>query len=193
VLSPAADQEFRAALGRFAAGVAVVSTVHDGVDHAITVSAFTSVSLDPPLVLACIDQRNRLHDPLLAAGLWGVSVLSEDSRAAATWLATRGRDITHQLDRVPHHRGDATGVALLDGSLAWLECRTWQTYDGADHTIVVGAVLGAAVAPDADAPLLYYRSHYGALVPWAVSEKGTDPAAPGTSPPAEPSSGSGGG
>ncbi len=181
MLSPADNKAFRSALGRFASGVTVVSTVHAGVDHAITVSAFTSVSLDPPLVLACIDQHNRLHDPLLAAGVWGVSVLSEAGQPAATWFATRGRDISHQLDRVPHHRG-ATGVPLLDGSLAWLECSTWQTYDGADHTIVVGEVLGAAAAPDAGAPLLYYRSHYGALLPWAVSEKGTDPAAPGTMP-----------
>jgi len=175
VLSPVDDKAFRAALGRFTSGVTVVSTVHDGVDHAITASAFTSVSLDPPLVLVCVDTLNRFHDPVLAAGVWGVSVLRGDGHAAATWLATRGRELSHQLDRVPHHRGDTTGVALLDDALAWLECRTWRTYDGADHTIVVGEVVGANVDADADDPLLYHRSHYGSLVAWPLSEKGLDP------------------
>ena len=158
----------------------ILSAVHDGVDHAITVSAFTSVSLDPPLVLACVDHHNRLHDPVLTAGIWGISVLAESAMDTASWLATRGRDISHQLDRVPHHRGPVTGVALVDDALAWLECRTWQAYDGADHTILVGRVVGAAVGSQ-EQPLMYFRSHYGALEPWAVSEKGSDPAAPGSS------------
>ncbi len=174
------DTAFRATLGRFASGVTVLTTAHDGVDHAITASAFTSVSLDPPLVLVCVDHHNRLHDPVLAAGVWGISVLAESARDVATWLATRGRDISHQLDRVPHHRGAVTDVALVDGALAWLECRTWAAYDGSDHTILVGEVVGAAVGAEHEGPLMYYRSHYGALVPWPVSEKGTDPAAPGT-------------
>jgi len=186
VLSPVDDKAFRAALGRFASGVTVLTTVHDGTDHAITVSAFTSVSLDPPLVLVCVDTRNRLHDPLLASGVWGVSVLREQGVAAATWLATRGRELSHQLDRVPHHRGENTGTALLDDALAWLECRTWRTYDGADHTIVVGEVVGGSIDAEADDPLLYHRSHYGALVGWPVSEKDIGPFSPG------PRTGSGG-
>lgn len=172
------DSTFRAALGRFGSGVTVLSTVHEGFDHAITVSAFTSVSLRPPLVLACVDVRNRLHDPLLASGVWGISVLAEEGQGAATWFATRGRELEGQLDRVDHHRGSATGVALVDDALAWLECHTWQAYDAADHTIVVGEVVAAAVGPARDDPLMYYRTHYGALVRWPVSEKGIDPAAP---------------
>ncbi|CAN5899982.1 flavin reductase family protein [soil metagenome] len=186
MLSEVDDVAFRAVLGRFASGVTVLSTVHateDGVsDHAITVSAFTSVSLDPPLVLVCVDTHNRFHAPVLAAGFWGVSVLRQPGHPVATWLSTRGRELGHQLDRVAHHRGQVSGVALVDGALAWLECRTWAAYDGADHTILVGEVVSAAVATGDDDPLLYYRSHYGALVRWPVSERGLDPAGPGSAP-----------
>ncbi len=192
VLSGVDDQAFRAVLGRFASGVTVLSAVHetdDGVrDHAITVSAFTSVSLKPPLVLVCVDIHNRFHEPVLAAGLWGVSVLRQPGHPVASWLATRGRPLGHQLDEVAHHRGPATGAVMIDDAVAWLECRTWAAYDGADHTILVGEVVSAAVA-GTDDPLLYYRSHYGALVRWPVSERGLDPAAPGSAP----SSGSGDG
>ncbi len=186
MLADVDDKAFRAVLGRFASGVTVLTTVHEtdgGVsDHAITVSAFTSVSLHPPLVLVCVDTHNRFHEPVMAAGFWGVSVLRQQGHPVASWLATRGRALGHQLGDVPHHRGPATGAVLVDDALAWLECRTWAAYDGADHTIVVGEVVAAAVAPDVDDPLLYYRSHYGALVRWPVSEKGLDPAAPGSAP-----------
>ncbi len=187
--APLDDRAFRAALGRFTSGVTVVSAVHQGVDHAITASAFTSVSLNPPLVLVCVDSHNRFHDPVLAAGRWAVSILADEAQDAASWLATRGRDLAHQLDPVPHHRGAFTGAALLDDALAWLECRTWQTYPGADHTIVVGQVQWAATADGRDDPLLYYRSHYGSLVRRPVSERGPD--LPG--PVLEPGSGTGDG
>ncbi len=195
----APDAAFRAALGRFPTGVTVVSTVHDDVDHAITASAFTSVSLVPPRVLVCVDTRTRFHDPMMATGSWGVSILAEEGREAASWLATRGRPIEHQLDAVAHHRGPATGAALLDAALGWLECRTWRTYDGGDHTIVVGTVVAAAIAVGRDDPLLYYRSHYGSLIRQPVSEHGPDPLPVDPAPAApelpvlEPGSGSGGG
>ena len=75
---------------------------------------------------------------MLAAGTWGITVLAESALETASWLATRGRDMSRRLDRVPHHRGPVTGGALADDALAWLECRTWQACDGADHTILVG-------------------------------------------------------
>ena len=112
--APLDDAAFRAALGRFPSGVTVLSTRYEGVDHAITASAFTSVSLQPPRVLACVDTRTRFHDPLLATGTWGVSILSESGQDAASWLAVRGREIAHQLDPFTHHRGTLTGAALLD-------------------------------------------------------------------------------
>ncbi|WP_262852130.1 flavin reductase family protein [Mumia quercus] len=189
-LDPATSRAFRDVLGRFASGVTVATTVVDGVDHAMTASAFCSVSLDPPLVLVVVDRRNRFHDAVLASGTWGVSVLSEDGQDDASWLARRGRPLEDQLDRVPHRRGARTGAALLERAIAWLECRTWQTYDGGDHTIVVGEVVDASVRADANTspsggtgfeesrlgePLLYYRSHYGALVRSPESEKNSGP------------------
>lgn len=179
-MSPVDDSAFRAALGRFASGVTIVTTVHDGVDHAMTASAFTSVSLDPPLVLVCSHRTSRFHEAVLESGAWGVSILSDDGRAASSWFADRGRPLEDQLQGFGHHRG-GLGVALLDDSLAWLECRTTAVHDGGDHTILVGSVVGAAVSEAADDPLLYYRSHYGTIVRSPESEKSLPPSrrAPG--------------
>jgi flavin reductase (DIM6/NTAB) family NADH-FMN oxidoreductase RutF len=161
---------FREALGRFASGVTVVSTIEDGIDHAMTASAFTSVSLDPPLVLVCSHKTSRFHDAVLATGVWGVSILTEEGIAASAWLAHRGRPLESQLEGIAYHRG-ASGVALLDESLAWLECTTQASYDGGDHTILVGSVTGAGLRNGGDDPLLYYRSHYGTIVRLPESEK----------------------
>lgn len=164
------DRAFRGALGRFASGVTVVSTVLDGVDHLMTASAFTSVSLDPPQVLVCSHRVSRFHAAVLESGTWGVSILAEDGRDASAWFAHRGRTLAEQLDGIAHHRG-ANGAALLEDSLAWLECRTHAVHDGGDHSIIVGDVTAASVRDDVDTPLLYYRSHYGTIVRSPESEK----------------------
>lgn len=161
---------FRGALGRFASGVTVVSTVEDGVDHAMTASAFTSVSLDPPLVLVCSHKTSRFHEAVLKSGTWAVSILAEEGIAASAWFAHRGRLLEDQLQGIAYHRS-GTGLALLDDSLAWLECTTIAVHDGGDHTILVGDVTGAAVRDEVDDPLLYYRSHYGTIVRLPESEK----------------------
>ena len=161
---------FRGALGRFASGVTVVTTVLEGVDHAMTASAFTSVSLDPPLVLVCSHKASRFHDAVLDSAIWGVSILAEEGTAASAWFAHKGRPLETQFEGIPHHRG-TSGVVLLEQSLAWLECTTTTVVDGGDHTILVGSVTGAGVRDDIDDPLLYYRSHYGTLVRLPESEK----------------------
>ncbi len=161
---------FRSALSRFASGVTVVTTVLDGVDHAMTASAFTSVSLDPPLVLVCSHKSSRFHEAVLDSGVWGVSILAEEGTVASAWFAHRGRPLETQFDGIAHRRGDA-GIVLLEDSLAWLECTTQNVVDGGDHTILVGAVTGAGVRDDIDDPLLYYRSHYGTIVRLPQSEK----------------------
>ena len=154
---------FRRAMGRFATGVTVVTTLERGVDHAMTANAFASVSLDPLLVLVCVEQEARFHDAVQAAGVWSVSILDGSARAVAAWLATRGRPLHGQLDRVPHHRGLQTGTALLDQSLATMECRTTALHAGGDHTIVVGEVLAAELPEREGAALVYYRGAYGRL------------------------------
>lgn len=166
------DRAFRDALGRFASGVTVVTTQHEGALHATTVSAFTSVSLRPPQVLVCIHHVNRFHPAMMASGLWGVSILSADNEVASSQLATRGRDLASQFEQIAHHRGRA-GTILLDDALAWLECRTLQAVESGDHTIVVGEVIASRVDETRDDPLLYYRSHYGNLVRIDRNERGT--------------------
>ena len=154
---------FRRAMGRFATGVAVLTTRTRDVDHAMTASALTSVSLEPLLLLVCIEREGRFHDAVLDAGFWGVSVLSGRDRSGADWLATRGRPLHGQLDRLPHHRGPQTGVALLDDALSTFECRTTAVHPAGDHSIVVGEVVSIRSAPHSGEALVYYRGRYGTL------------------------------
>ena len=163
VVVPPGPREFRRVVGRFATGVAVVTTVADGVPHAITVNSFTSVSLEPLLVLVCIERNARLHDALLAAGTWGVSVLAAGDEETSTWFATRGRRLDGQLDDHPTGPGPVTGVPLLQRALARLECRTWAVHPGGDHTVVVGEVLSAEAVPGD--PLLYVDGGYRTPAP----------------------------
>lgn len=154
---------FRRAVGRFATGVCVVTTVEGGLDHAMTANAFTSVSLDPMLVLVCVESQARFHDAIVDAGTWAVSILDAGARPVADWLATRGRPLHDQLARVPFRRGAVTGAALVEQAGAWLECRTHAIHPGGDHSIVVGEVLAVDVGADDAGHLLYHRSAYARL------------------------------
>lgn len=151
---------FRRAMGRFATGVTVLTTRIGDHDHAMTASALTSVSLEPLLVLVCVEREARFHDAVVEAGVWGVSVLSSQDRPAADWLATRGRPLHGQLDRIAHHFGTETGVALLDGALSSFECRTVAVHPGGDHSIVVGEVVSVTSSTHPGDALLYYRGRY---------------------------------
>ena len=156
-----APAEFRAALGRFASGITIMSTLQDGVAHAMTASAFTSVSLDPPLVLVCVDKGVRMHAAVQDCGYWAMSVLAGDQRSIADRFARSGRDLYSQFDGIGTAAGPKTGCSLIAGALSWLECRTWATYEGGDHTIVVGEVLSLGLGEPADpSALIYYSSHY---------------------------------
>ena len=160
----AADQaSFRRAAGRFATGVCVLSAVDGGMDHAMTANAFTSVSLEPMLVLVCVELEARFHDAVIETERWGVSILDGSARAVSEWLSTRGRPLHGQLDRVPHHYGEVTGAALLDQSLATMECRTVASYPGGDHTIVLGEVLSVATRDSDDGGLIHFRGRYDRL------------------------------
>jgi flavin reductase (DIM6/NTAB) family NADH-FMN oxidoreductase RutF len=160
-------------MGRLAGGVAVIGTAHDGTCYGMTVNSFVSVSLDPLLVLFCCERDASLHGPVLASGVWGVSILSAEQQDLARWFATRGIPGEDQFRGRPHRCGQLTGVPLLEGSLAWFECRTWATYDGGDHTIVVGEVLDLALGNDG-AALLYHRSAYAAAPPPVVATRADD-------------------
>jgi flavin reductase (DIM6/NTAB) family NADH-FMN oxidoreductase RutF len=146
-------------MARYATGVAVVATEHDGVRYGMTVNSFTSVSLDPLLTLFCCERDSSLHEPLLRAGSWAVSVLSAGQQDVAAWFATRGRPGVDQFEGRSARKGEATGAPVLANPLAWFECRTWATYDGGDHSIVVGEVLALGCGSQ-EPGLLYFRSEY---------------------------------
>lgn len=154
---------FRQAMGRVASGVSVVTTVAAGHDHAMTADTVTSVSLEPLLVLCCVETEARFHDAVVDAGFWGVSVLGAGQRAASDWFATRGRPLHGQLDRTPHRRGERTGVALLDGALMHLEVRTTDVHPAGDHAIVVGEVLTIGLPETVPPALVHFRGGYGSL------------------------------
>ncbi|MDQ1537851.1 MAG: flavin reductase [Actinomycetota bacterium] len=159
---PDADA-FRRAMGRFATGVSMLTTRTREVDYAMTASAITSVSLEPLLLLICIDREGRFHDAVVDAGCWGISLISGRDRAVADWLATPGRPVHGQLDRVAHHHGSQTGVALLNDALSTFECRTTDVYVAGDHSIVVGEVVSLTSSPHSGEALVYYRGRYGTL------------------------------
>jgi flavin reductase (DIM6/NTAB) family NADH-FMN oxidoreductase RutF len=154
---------FRRVAGRFASGIMVVSTRVAGTDHAMTVTAFASVSLDPQRVLFCAEKIARFHDAVLRAGTWAVSVLDDESEKTARWLATRGRPLDGQLEGIAHFPGPVTGAPVLASALGVLECQTTAVHDGGDHSIVVGQVIGASEPNPGGRPLLHYSGRYRAL------------------------------
>jgi len=149
---------FRAALGRFASGVAVL-TARDGSgnDHGMTVSAFCSASLQPPLVLACVDKTADMYDILSSATHFGISILAEDQEP----LSRRFAELpAGRFDGIGFSRGE-TGVVLLDDAIAHLECRRLDRYDAGDHGAFLGEVQRAST--QGARPLLYYRGGYAQL------------------------------
>ena len=155
--------EYRRVVGRFATGVTVVTTVADGEHHAMTCNSFTSVSLEPVLVLFCAEKIARFHDVVLETGSWAVSVLAQGQERVSRQFAVRGRSLEGQFEGLPHSHGPLTGAAVLDGALAALECRTVSTTDAGDHTVVIGEVLGLGVPDPTGDPLLYYEGRYRAF------------------------------
>jgi len=155
---PVNKDEFRRALSRFVSGVTVVTTLsRDNRPAGITVSAFTSVSLEPPLVLACIDRRASLHDYLTEGSHFAVNILAENQEYISRRFASKDQE---RFD-VAGYKYGVSGVPLLEGALAYIECRVVHAYPGGDHTIVVGAVESTGVADDR--PLAYYRGDYAHL------------------------------
>jgi flavin reductase (DIM6/NTAB) family NADH-FMN oxidoreductase RutF len=146
--------EFRAVLGRFASGVTVLTARHDDADHGMTVSAFCSVSLEPPLVLACVDKAAEMAGVLPKVEHFGVSILAEGQEA----LSRRFSELpAGRFDGVGFTRSER-GLVLLADALAHLECRRVASHDAGDHVIHVGEVEWAH--SEQGRPLLYYRGGY---------------------------------
>jgi len=155
-VSPA---EFRKALGCFATGITVITLDSDDEVHGMTANAFTSVSLDPMLVLVCVDQHARTHAHLHAKKRFGVNILGESQRAISEYYARPTR--TH--DRASEEAGaeferTKHGTPVLCGALAYLECRLHTAQDAGDHTIFIAEV-EEVVVREGD-PLLFFHSKY---------------------------------
>lgn len=149
---------FRRVMGHFASGVTVVTACNNGVCNGITVSAFCSLSLEPPLALICISRRSSSHDLIREGVAFAVNMLAEDGEGLSRHFASPAPD---KFETVAFHTGK-TGAPLLDGALATIECRLVESYPGGDHTIFIGEVL-AADSRDQGRPLLYYRGGYRQL------------------------------
>jgi len=150
--------EFRQALGHFASSVTVVTAATAGVGKSgITVTAFSSLSLEPPLILVCLDKRAKLHDQLGKGGFFAVHVLSEGQELISRRFAVSEGD---QFAGLAYTTG-VSGAPLLDACLAVIECRITDLLPGGDHTIFVAEVESSVIREGK--PLLYFRGGYAQL------------------------------
>ena len=154
----AIDKEaFRFALASFVSGVTVVTT-HDGNRlHGLTVSAFSSLSLDPPLVLICINKNTASYDAFTKSGVFAVNILADDQEKISRQFASRVPD---KFQDIPYYEG-WNKVPVLKGTVASIECSVVQAYEGGDHTIFIGEVQSSVVRDGQ--PLSYFRGGYRRL------------------------------
>jgi flavin reductase (DIM6/NTAB) family NADH-FMN oxidoreductase RutF len=150
--------DFRHAIGHFATGVTVITSVDaDGQPVGTTANAVSSLSLDPPLVLVCFDRTSRTLESVLAHGAFAVNVLGARQQHLSTNFARRG--LAAAWDGVRHRRG-RTGSPRLDGVIATLECTVEHQLEGGDHEIIVGRVREVETSGDDAEPLIFWRGRY---------------------------------
>lgn len=144
-------------LGHFATGVSIITAVHDSQPVGFTAQSFTSLSLDPPLVLFCPQKASSSWPKMKAAGTFCVNILSDEQEALCRAFAASGTD---KYRGVGWHPSPVAGAPLLAGCLAWVEGRIVAQHDGGDHLIVVGQVVEVGVEHEGR-PLLFYRGGFG--------------------------------
>lgn len=154
--------ELRQVLGGFATGVTIVAArdPESGALCGLTANSFTSVSLEPPLVLVCIDEGSDTLECIERADHFSVSILTAEQVALSRRFA--GSDSSGKFEGVAH-RVEATGAPIIDGALAWVDCRVWARYPGGDHTIFVGEVVAGGL--EGGEPLVFFRGEYAKLAP----------------------------
>lgn len=161
--------EFRHALAHWATGVAVLTCRWQGHPYAMTATSLASVSLEPPLVLVSIGRQTRFHLPFTQSGRWAASILAADQGDLGRRFAAHGRAYETQFQGVATSDVPGSGTPVLDGCLAWLDCRTVAVHDAGDHTVVLGEVAhtGPLRRPDSTVaessvrdPLTYYRGAF---------------------------------
>jgi len=157
-IAPVSSEEFRRACGRFATGVTIATVLDaDGIPHGLTVSSFTSVSLDPPLILICLGHLVTVIEAFRNALYFGINVLAASQQDISERFARKGHD---RFGGLEWERGKS-GVPLIPGTIAAIECAAHQRFTSGDHDILVGKMIHARVA-EGD-PLLYFASRYRKL------------------------------
>jgi 3-hydroxy-9,10-secoandrosta-1,3,5(10)-triene-9,17-dione monooxygenase reductase component len=155
LLSPD-EASFRTVLGHFATGVTIITAMDGDEPIGVSANSFTSVSLDPPLVLFCAAKASTTWPRLEAAGKFTVNILNEHQEDVCRVFATKGID---RFGRIGWHPSPI-GAPILSGAVAYIDCEIDAQYDAGDHLIVVGAVKELGVLSE-DGPLIFYRGGYG--------------------------------
>jgi flavin reductase len=153
------SNDFRSAVGAFATGVTVVTT--RGEDHAygMTANAFSSVSLDPPLVLVCVIKPSEGCEHIERNRCFAVNILGEEQEPVSRYFASRDRPRGRDAFREIAHRLGASGSPIIDGALAYLDCRLHASHAAGDHEIFIGEVLEIGRTADAR-PLVFHGGQY---------------------------------
>ena len=159
---PITDQTLRKMRGLFASGVTVVTTIHEGQLRGVTVSAFSSLSLNPPLVLICLANESESKDWIAESGVFAVNTLSDEQEFLSERFAARAPIVNVRFEGVPYHTA-STGSPILADSLAWYDCRVEALHDGGDHTIFIGRVEAAGFGAESKPPLVYFANRYQGL------------------------------
>ena len=155
---PIEKTELRRVMGHFATGVTVITTVSkSGAPYGLTANAFTSVSLEPPLLLISVDRKAESFPFFEESKVFTVNILRDDQEAISRRFAVSGGN---KFEGVAYHVG-GNSVPILDGVLAHIECRLYAAHDGGDHVIYLGEVLEAETREGK--PLLFYRGGYRSL------------------------------
>lgn len=155
---PVDPSEFRTVIGHFATGVTVITAAADGALHGMTANAFTSLSLDPVMVLVCIDKTTHAHKILTAGGAFAVNILGEHQEDVSRVFARKGEPEQGTLRGQPFRLG-RTGAPILNDCLAYMDCEIAEVLDGGDHSIFLGRVVDEAVVSEVK-PLLFFRGGY---------------------------------
>jgi flavin reductase (DIM6/NTAB) family NADH-FMN oxidoreductase RutF len=162
---PIDPREYRNVIGTFATGVAVITMPIKGGSGAwgMTANSLTSLSLDPTLILICVDKSTRTHQYILESESWAVNILAADQEAVSRTFALKDfNEDERMMKGTPYHRG-VTGAPIIDECLAYLDCRTYATYEGGDHTIFLGEVIEAVVVRSDAQPLAFFKGRYRQL------------------------------
>lgn len=166
-----APGDFRQAMGTFATGVTVITVDQDGEVHGMTANAFCSVSLDPVLVLVCVDHRARTHAHLHARKRFGINVLRNDQQSVSEYYARVFESHQHAEEAGARFDRTAHGTPVLHGALAYLECRLHSTQPAGDHTIFIAEVEDVVVREGE--PLLFFRGRYRGMSESQPEQTGT--------------------